>query len=135
MARPTTLALLAGSLLTVGVLGACGDDDGDGGASGECLDATSGAVTIVADGIAWDADCIDAVADEPLTISVDNQDDGVNHNFHLTDAPDEPATELDAGPVVQTLEVVLPEGDYEYVCDIHPNMVGTLTASPANPAG
>jgi plastocyanin len=59
---------------------------------------------------------------------IDNQDDGVNHNLHLTDAPDEPATDLEAGPRVQELEVRLPAGDYEFVCDLHPTMVGTLHA-------
>ena len=115
-------------------LAACGDDDG-GSASGDCVDGTSGEVTIVAEDLAWSADCIDAVADEPLVITVDNQDDGVLHNLHLRDAPGEPATELEKGVVVQTLEVELPEGDYEYVCDIHPNMLGTLQMAPANPTG
>lgn len=115
-------------------LAACGDDGG-GGASGDCLDGTSGEVTIVAEDIAWDADCIDAVADDTLVITVDNQDDGVLHNLHLRDAPGEPATELEKGPVTQTLEVDLPEGDYDYVCDIHPNMLGTLRMAAANPQG
>ncbi|MFP5255453.1 MAG: cupredoxin domain-containing protein [Acidimicrobiia bacterium] len=124
-------------VLSVGssALAACGGDDAAGGASNGCLDGTSGEVTIVAEDLAWDADCIDAVADGPLEFTVDNQDRGVPHNLHLRDAPGEPATELEEGPVVQTLEVELPEGDYEYVCDIHPNMLGTLRMAAANPEG
>jgi len=123
-------------VLSIGflALAACGGDDG-GGASGDCLDGTSGQVTIVAKDIAWDADCIDAVADGALVITVDNQDDGVLHNLHLRDAPGKPATELEEGPVTQTLEVDLPEGAYDYVCDIHPNMLGTLRMAVANPEG
>lgn len=123
--------------LSVGVSGlaGCGDDDGGGAASGDCLDGTSGEVTIVAEDIAWDADCIDGIADEDLVITIDNRDDGVLHNFHLRDAPGQPTTELEEGPITQTLEVNLPEGDYEYICDIHPNMLGTLRMAPANPAG
>lgn len=124
-------------VFSIGVLAlaGCGDDDAGGSASGDCLDGTSGEVTIVAEDIAWDADCIDAIADEDLVITIDNRDDGVLHNFHLRDAPGEPTTELEEGPITQTLEVNLPEGDYEYICDIHPNMLGTLRMAPANPAG
>lgn len=119
------------------VLAGCGDDDagGPGPATGACLDGTGGAVTIVADDVAWDADCIEAVAGEALVITIDNRDDGVLHNLHLRDAPGEPTTELEKGPVTQTLEVDLPAGDYEYICDIHPNMLGTLRVAPADPAG
>jgi hypothetical protein len=127
------MLLVVLSIGAIAVAG-CGDDDG-GAASGDCLDGTSGEVTIVAENIAWDADCIDAVADEDLVISIDNQDDGILHNLHLRDAPGEPTTELEKGPIVQTLEVNLPEGDYEYICDIHPNMLGTLRVAPATQTG
>ena len=43
------------------------------------------------------------------------------------EAPDSPATELEPGPNTQSLDVTLTPGSYEYVCDLHPNMVGTLT--------
>jgi hypothetical protein len=112
--------------------GACGGGDDDGAAGGGCLDGTAGEVTIVAKAIAWDADCIDATADEPLVISIDNRDVGVNHNFHLKDAPGKPKTELEPGPVVQELTVTLAAGSYAYVCDIHPNMVGTLEVADAS---
>lgn len=133
MRRPLLVVLSVG--VPVLVLSGCGDDDGGGSASGGCLDGTSGEVTIVAEDIDWDADCIDAVAGEDLVITIDNRDDGVPHNLHLRDAPGQPGTELEEGPVTQTLEVNLPEGDYEYICDIHPNMLGTLQVAPANPAG
>ena len=51
----------------------------------------------------------------------------MNHNVHLPDAPGSPATELEPGPVTQELDVDLAAGSYEYLCDLHPNMVGTLT--------
>ncbi len=127
-------ALLAVLMLALAALATgCGDSGDGGGATptGECLDGTDGEVTIVAEDIAWDADCMTAVADEPLLIRIDNRDDGVNHNLALPDAPGEPGTELEAGPIVQELEVTLPAGEYEYVCDIHPNMVGTLRVAPA----
>lgn len=125
--RRVQLTVGAAVLLAAG----CGDDDGGGRAGGACLDGTSGEVTVVAESIAWDADCIDAVADQPLVITIDNRDDGVQHNFHLRDAPGRPTTKLERGPVVQTLEVTLPAGGYDYICDIHPNMLGTLRVAPA----
>jgi plastocyanin len=118
------LAVLA---LFVALAAGCG---GSGGASTSttvgCKDARDGTVTLVAADIRWDTDCLRAPAG-PLTIEVDNRDDGVNHNVHLPDAPDSPATELEPGPSRQALDVALTPGAYEYVCDIHPNMVGTLT--------
>ncbi|MET0727837.1 MAG: cupredoxin domain-containing protein [Acidimicrobiales bacterium] len=117
------LAVLAAGGWVVG----CGSDADSTSAPGACRRAQNGRVTVVAADLAWDRDCLEGPADEPLTIVVDNQDDGVNHNLHLTDAPDEPSTELEAGPVRQQLAVTLPAGAHEYVCDIHPSMVGTLT--------
>ncbi len=125
-------------------LAACGDD-GEGTSTCEdtadaacaepsCRTADAGAVTLVAEDLAWDSSCLRGVADEPLTITLENRDDGVQHNVHLTDAPDAPKTSLAAGPSTQELEVTLPEGDYAYVCDIHPNMVGRLEVADANPA-
>ena len=83
-------------------------------------------MTLVADDLRWDTDCLRAPPG-PLTIEVDNRDDGQNHNVHLPDAPGSPATDLEPGPSQQELEVDLASGAYEFVCDIHPNMVGTLT--------
>lgn len=80
----------------------------------------------MAESLAWDTGCLEATADERFTIVVDNRDRGVNHNLRLPDAPGDPSTELEPGPVTQRLELLLDAGDYEFVCDIHPNMVGTL---------
>jgi plastocyanin len=121
-----TLALAAGLLLAGA---ACGADSGDAGTTVECKDASDGRVTLVADDLQWDTSCLRA-APGPLTIVVDNRDDGQNHNVHLPDAPGSPSTDLELGPSRQQLDVDLDEGEYEYICDIHPNMVGTLTVAP-----
>ncbi len=125
--RPMLAAL---ALLLV----ACGDTEGGGPPTTVgCKDAVDGRVTLVAqEGNRWDTDCLRAPAG-PLTIEVANQDDGGNHNVHLPDAPGSPATELELGPSTQELDVTLEPGAYEFLCDLHTNMVGTLTVGGANP--
>ena len=118
-------------LATAGLaLGACGDDDAPPTPQEQagCAVAAAGEVTVVAEDLAWDPTCVEVPADEPVTVVIDNRDDGVNHNLHLTDAPGEPLTALEAGPVVQRLDLLLPVGAYRFVCDIHPTMVGSLEA-------
>jgi plastocyanin len=126
--RPLALALVA--LVAIG----CGGDSDDAGPSGTvgCKDARDGRVTLVADDLRWDTDCLRAPAGA-VTIEVDNRDEGQNHNIHLPGAPGSPATDLEQGPSTQELEVDLAPGSFEYVCDIHPNMVGTLTVEAASP--
>ena len=119
--------------LAVTTMTGCGDTGGGGSDPpevGACKVAEDGRVTLVADDIRWDTDCLEAEPGQ-LTIEVDNQDDGVNHNVHLTDHPESPATALELGPSRQELLVEVEPGAYEFICDIHPNMVGTLTVAVA----
>ena len=103
-------------------------------------DPPSADLTIIAQGIAWNKKELSAIADVPLTITVDNRDAGVPHNIHFT-VGNEPggeevaATAIENGPVTQTLNFgPLGEGEYFYVCDVHLNMEGVLTAVPASEA-
>jgi hypothetical protein len=91
------------------------------------------ALDIVAKGTAWDTNCLVAPAGEPFTINIDNQDAGIPHNLDLFDqagGTSLAATELQAGPVKQTLDVdPLDAGEYYFQCDAHPTtMTGTLVA-------
>jgi plastocyanin len=77
--------------------------------------------------VAWDVPCIQAPEGIAFTVVVDNQDVDVNHDFHLALDDEVLHTPLEAGPVVQRLEVpALDAGEHSYVCEIHPNMTGTL---------
>lgn len=100
----------------------------------------SAELTIVASGIAWSKTQLFALPDVPLTLTVDNQDNGIPHNIVFFEGA-EPGgteiarTEIETGPVTQTLNFgPLAAGDYYYYCEVHPNMEGVLTAAAAGAA-
>ena len=124
---PKRLALLASLVLLVGAAAACGGDDDDDG--GQTLSASNGEVTIVAQDNEWNADKMVIPADDETKITVDNRD-RLDHNFAIRDTDFK--TDVEGGPVKQELDVTLDAGDYTYVCDVHPNMKGTLTAEEAS---
>jgi plastocyanin len=118
----TALALAA----LVGGL-ACGGGGADAGLAREPVPDDPD-VVIVAEDMAFDPDEVEVPAGEPVTVVIDNRDVGVNHNLHLKGAPDPNETELEQGVSQQALTVTLPAGEYEFVCDIHPGMDGTMVA-------
>lgn len=102
--------------------------DGDNGDDGE----VSNDITLVSLNTLFDKSELRAEAGE-ITITHDNQDGGIVHDlavFMGTDNKGElmGATELEAGPVTQTLTLNLEPGEYFYVCESHPaTMSGSLT--------
>ena len=97
-------------------------------------EAPSTTLSITASGTAWNKTTLSATADAPLTITVQNNDEGTVHNWHVFEGA-EPGgesvaeTELESGIVTQTLEFgPLDAGEYYYVCDVHTQMEGVLTS-------
>jgi plastocyanin len=90
-------------------------------------------VVVVARDIAFDVTEIEAHSGEHLTVVLENEDDGTQHNIAFTGLDGPPATDIAAGPDTQELELTAPEpGDYEYVCQVHPtDMQGTLVVTAA----
>jgi plastocyanin len=120
-AAPVCLAAV-----TVAAVSGCGDDNA-GGLSSEPVPDDPDAV-VVAEAMAFDPDEVRVPAGEPVSIVLDNRDDGVNHNLHVVGAPAADKTALERGPSQQALIVTLDVGEYEFVCDIHPDMTGSLLA-------
>ena len=93
-----------------------------------------GAITVIAHNIAWNADCIGVPAGKPFTITMKNQDAGVQHNFSIYTGPDAKKNlfkgPLTKGPETKVLHVpALPAGTYYFQCDVHGKaMSGTLIA-------
>ena len=140
--------LLVGSLvLGAGILGSGEGDGGEPGGSGAPPPSGepggSGApppsgeplpdadVVIHALNIAFTEASVEAPADAPFTIAFDNQDAGVPHNVEIRDAGGATAFngEIFNGVEARVYDVpALPAGSYTFVCSVHPNMTGTLTA-------
>jgi mono/diheme cytochrome c family protein/plastocyanin len=92
-------------------------------------------IQIAAVASTWNYEALSAIAGQPLTITVQNNDDGVQHNWVLYDGEDNEApviaeTELANGVSTQTADFgPLDAGDYYYNCQVHPGtMEGTLTS-------
>ena len=80
---------------------------------------------------AFDQSSVDVPADQAFVIHFFNNEAGVLHNVEVKD---QGGTSLARGDVITGVaeaEYPVPElaaGDYEFVCSVHPNMTGTLTA-------
>jgi len=127
--RRAALQLAGGAAAAIVVAACGGDDDGDEPA-GDALDLDRAVTefTIVAENIKWDLDRVVVPAGQEVTATIDNRDRGILHNLHVK-SPGDPKTELEKGPVTQTLRFTIDEpGSYEFLCDAHPNMTGTVEA-------
>jgi plastocyanin len=75
-------------------------------------------------------------ADKPVTVTVNNTEDGVRHDFALyktkadadADKDEIASTKICSGPCKETVELNLTPGEYFFHCDVHPQMTGKLVA-------
>jgi plastocyanin len=101
-----------------------------GGSAAPSGAAGGEAVAISASGIKFEQTEVSAPAGAAFTIDFDNKE-AVPHNVEIKDASGAAVFKGDVvtGPVVTTYNVpALAAGDYQFVCSVHPNMTGTLTA-------
>jgi plastocyanin len=79
--------------------------------------------------VAFEQKEVAAPADAPFVIRFDNKDAGVQHNVAIKDANNREVFkgEIFNGAAVKDYQVpALAAGTYQFVCSVHPNMVGTL---------
>jgi plastocyanin len=111
--------------------GASGAPGGGTSASAAPSAAPDADVVVVAENVTWVETALTAPADAPFTLALDNRDNGIPHDVVVKDAGGTVVfkTDLVTGPAVVVYDVpALPAGQYSFVCTVHPNMTGTLTA-------
>ena len=96
---------------------------------GPAASVPPGAVTIVAKDLAFSPTEVTVPADEPVTIVMDNQEDAP-HNMYVKDST---GAEVFKGEIVSKQPITysidpLTAGMYPFICEVHPNMTGTITA-------
>ena len=127
---PAALVALVAALALL--VAGCGDDDG-GGDSGRSVGSRDEPVTeftIVAEDLRFDLDRIVVPAGEEVTATIENRDSGIGHNFSVALDDGQAETDIEAGPVTQTLRFTIPEpGEHDFVCDPHAaSMKGVVEA-------
>ena len=92
------------------------------------------AVSLSAKDLAFSTDAISVGPGEPIALTFDNQDAGVQHNVAIFQGPDASAPlvfrgDLVTGVASATYQVpALQPGQYFFHCDVHPTMHGTISA-------
>ncbi len=100
------------------------------GASAAASQIPKADVTITARGIAFVEKSVEAKAGAGFTLAFDNQDSGTPHNVDIKDSSGASVFrgEITTGVKAIVYDVpALAAGTYQFVCDVHANMSGTLT--------
>ena len=101
------------------------------GSPGPSGSPTGDVVTVSALNIAFEQSSLTAPADAAFTIDFENKDAGIPHNVEIKDSGN---TSVYTGEIFNGVDSrqyavpALPAGDYTFICTVHPNMTGTLTA-------
>ena len=123
----TTLGLLALAVL----LAACsGATAAQGSPSAPPAGGPSGpTVSIVAKDLVFVESAVNVAAGTPFKIAFDNKD-GAPHNVAISDAAGGSVFkgEIVSGKQVAYQVPALAAGAYTFICEVHPNMKGTITA-------
>jgi plastocyanin len=124
------LTFAFGLLALAAVLAACSGASAEAPTPAAPASSPSGdAVTIVAKDIKFGPAAVSVKADSAFDIVFDNQD-GAPHNISISNAS---GANVFKGEIVSAKKVTysvpaLTAGTYGFVCEVHPEMKGTITA-------
>jgi plastocyanin len=130
------LKLLALGLAGAALLGACGDDDDDTGVIEDGDSATTLAQTTTTEGDSGDGVAADAITIEGFSYSAATVEPGATVSIENKDSAPHTVTAnegeaFDSGEISGggTGSITAPSepGTYEYHCNVHSSMSGTLT--------
>ena len=124
-----TLGLLALAAVLAACSGASAAPTSETPAPAGSPVAAGATVTIVAKDIMFTTPNVAVTAGTPFTIAFDNQE-GAPHNVAISDAT---GASVFKGEIVSSKKVdyavpALAAGTYPFICDVHPDMKGTITA-------
>ncbi len=120
-------------LVAVVLTGCGGDDEPADGPPDDCTPIEDGAFTMIAENISWNVDCLQVEVGTEITFTVDNRDRGVGHNLSVFGPSGKEKTDIEIGPVTQTLVYdATTEGYHQFACDPHAPMEGQLWVVPAS---
>jgi plastocyanin len=124
------LTLTFGLLALAAVLAACSGATAAAPTPVTPAGSPSGdAVTVVAEDMKFMQTAVPVKADTAFDLVFDNQD-GAPHNIAISSAS---GASVFKGEIVSSTEVTyavpaLPAGTYAFICEVHPDMKGTITA-------
>jgi plastocyanin len=108
-----------------------GASPGASGSPAPSANPSAEVVDISASGVAFSTAKLTAPADAAFTIHFDNQDAGIQHNVAINDQAGAEVFKGEIFPGPGTRDYAVPAlkaGTYKFVCTVHPNMTGELTA-------
>jgi plastocyanin len=124
------LTLTLGPIVLAAVLAACSGASAApaAGSPAPAGTAAGATVAVVAKDLKFATPAVSAKAGGPFTIAFDNQD-GAPHNIAISDAS---GAKVFKGDIVAAQKVdyqvpALAAGTYTFICEVHPDMKGTLT--------
>jgi cytochrome c oxidase subunit II len=107
-----------------------------------CPPTADNKLQLTAHNIAWDTNCLAITAGQPSSITIANQDSGIDHNFAIYDGPDL-AKQLFVVPQFSgvatksfDISTSLAPGKYYFQCNVHgPSMSGVFVVDKSSKGG
>jgi plastocyanin len=121
------LTLILGLGALAAVLAACSGSSAGTAAPAGSVDPN--AIVITAKDLKFSPTEVTAPADTPFVIVLDNQE-SAPHNIKISDST---GAEVFKGPIDSNKQITnnvpaLAAGTYPFICEVHPDMKGTITA-------